>query len=561
MKLRITYTLLIVLLMPVYMLAQDVEEIFADTKEIYFSFQADDPVSLERVGRIISIDKLTSDRQVFAYANKKTFTQFLDENIDYQLLKHPGTLIKPRMLDNIDIKAIQSWDFYPTYDAYVDMMYQYEADFPEICEVVVIGYTNEERSILAMRITDNLSEREEEPEFLYSSSIHGDETTGYVLFLRLIDYLLNGYGNDARITNMVDEIDIYICPLANPDGSYRSGNNTIYGAWRGNANGVDMNRNYPDPEDGPHPDGNPWQTETKHFMNFAEEHNFVMGANLHGGEEVLNYPWDTWSTLAADDDWWIYVCREFADTVHLHAPSNYLNGFDNGITNGYQWYSIAGGRQDYMNFFHQCREFTHEISDVKLLPASQLPAHWDYNYRSFLNYLEQSMFGVRGRITDSATGDPIRAEVFVLNHETDSSMVFSDPHAGNYHRLLDAGTYDIKYSKYGYYPKTFTDVEVVNRQATILDVELVKMFSSVDELTEETFSIYPNPASSNFVKVKSKSALTSIRIYNMAGKLIKQEEVGNEQLNFVDVSKLEAGTYIMSIEHKKGSSKQKFIKL
>ena len=559
--LRIIYGLVISLVLPFCLLAQEADEFFGDNNEIYFTFSADDRAEIEKLGRMISIDKVTPDHQIFAYANKSGFDRFLLEEIDFEVLQHPGTLIRPRMLDNINIRSIASWDFYPTYDAYVDMMYQYETDFPDICEVVTIGYTNEERSILAMRITDNITEKEAEPEFLYSSSIHGDETTGYVLFLRLIDYLLNGYGDNDRVTNMVNEIDIYICPLANPDGSYRLGNHTIYGAQRGNAMGVDMNRNYPDPEDGPHPDGNPWQTETKYFMSFAEEHNFVMGANLHGGAEVLNYPWDTWSTLAADDDWWVYVCREFADTVHVHAPSNYLNGFVNGISNGYQWYSIAGGRQDYMNYFQQTREVTHEISDVKLLPANQLPAHWDYNYRSFLNYLEQSMFGVRGRITDSANGDPLEAEVFVLNHEFDSSWVYSDQHAGNYHRLLNEGTYDIRYSKIGYHTQTFTGVEVNNREATVIDVELVRTFSSVGELEDESFSIYPNPVTSNFVKVKSKKDLTKIRIYNMNGALIYSENVEHEQLNFIDVSKLEAGTYIMSIEHEKGIAKKKFVKL
>ena len=35
-------------------------------------------------------------------------------------------------------------------------------------------------------------------------------------------------------------------PLANPDGTYRPGN-TISSPVRGNANGYDLNRNFPDP--------------------------------------------------------------------------------------------------------------------------------------------------------------------------------------------------------------------------------------------------------------------------------------------------------------------------
>ncbi len=475
---------------------QDINEIFADRGEIYFTFQAGSVSNVQDLSRIISIDKVDENLQVLAYANKAEFERFLQKGLDFKILQHPGTLIHPRMLDEVDIKAITAWDFYPTYNAYIDMMHQFEADFPDLCEVVHFGYTNEERDLLALRISDNINEDEGEPEFFFTSSIHGDETTGYVLMLRLIDYLLNGYGSDQRITDIVNGMDIYINPLANPDGSFHGGNASIYGAQRGNAFYIDMNRNYPDPEDGPHPDGNAWQKETIHFMEFAEERDFVMGSNFHGGEEVLNYPWDTWPRLAADDDWWIHVCREFADTVHLYSPSNYLSGYNNGITNGYQWYSISGGRQDYMNYFQQARELTHEISDVKLLPASQLPSHWEWNYRSFLNYLEQAMYGLRGRITDSATGESLEAEVFVLNHELDSSWVYSSLPAGNYHRLLDEGNYSVRYSKSGYLSQTH-DVTISREVATILDIELVTAFSGVDDHSMIDFSVYPNPASSN----------------------------------------------------------------
>jgi len=541
--------------------AQDVDKIIEDRNEVYFSFVEKEAAVLDELSRIISIDNVNDDFQVFAYANKSGFSGFLEKGIQYEILQHPGTLIRPRMLDKVDVKAIQSWDFYPTYDAYVDMMYQFEANFPDICEVFSIGYTNEERELLVARISDNVGQAEGEPEFLYSSSMHGDETTGYVLMLRLIDYLLNGYGNDPRLTNIVDGIDIYISPLANPDGSYHVGNSNIYGAQRFNAMGVDLNRNYPDPEDGPHPDGNPWQKETVHYMHFAAEHNFVMGANIHGGTEVLNYPWDTWPRLAADDDWWVYVCREYADTAHIHAPSNYLSGYNNGITNGYQWYSISGGRQDYMNYFHQAREVTLEISDVKLLPASQLPAHWDYNYRSFLNYLEQATFGVRGRITDSATGDPLEAEVFVLNHEEDSSWAYSSLPIGNYHRLLHAGTYDIRYSKSGYLTQTHENVVVQNRQATLIDVELVKAFSIVEEGMDATFNIFPNPASTDLIHLNSEHALGMISIFDLSGKLVQQTDAGMEKEKSINIQDLENGTYIIMLQMHGKTVHRKFVKL
>lgn len=459
--------------------------LFENNGEIYFTFDLESAGKLNDLSKIISIDNVKGS-QVFAYANKYTFPEFLGKGIPFTLLKHPGQIENPNMLDKVDPKSILDWDFYPTYQAYLDMMNQFKTDYPGLCEIVNIGTSIEGRLLLAARISDNITQDEAEPQVLFSSSIHGDELTGYVLMLRLINYLLDNYGTDPRITNMVDNIDIWICPLANPDGTYAGGNNTVNGATRENANYVDMNRNYPDPQDGPHPDGNEWQPETVAFMQLAEDNNFTLGFNIHGGAEVCNYPWDTWATLHTDTDWWEFVCREYADTVHVNAVPGYLTDLDNGVTNGYAWYSIDGGRQDYMTYFHQGREFTLEISGVKLPNASQLPAFWNYNYRSFLNYLEQSLYGIQGIVTDSVTGEPLEAEIRILNHEADSSWTYSHLPHGDYYRYVYEGTYDIEVTAYGYYPKTFENVVVQNRQLTTLDVELVQGNLIADFVASDT---------------------------------------------------------------------------
>ncbi len=460
-------------------------ELFDKRGEAYFRFDNNNPKIIPQLSKTISIDNVT-ESTVFAYANKKEFSKFLEYGIDYEFLTPPSMLHKPLMKSSVDLKSINDWDFYPTYEAYVDMMYQFEADYPDICDVFSIGETNDGRDILFARISDNVGVEEGEAQYMYTSSIHGDETTGFVLFLRLIDYLLSNYGTDPRITAMVNGIDIWINPAANPDGTYAGGNASVYGATRENAMNVDMNRNYPDPEDGPHPDGNPWQTETILFMELAEAQHFVMSVNVHGGTEVLNYPWDTWSQLHADDDWWQYISHEYADTAQYYSPSGYMSGYNDGITNGYAWYTISGGRQDYMNFFHQCREQTLEISDIKLLPASQLEAHWEYNYRSLISYMEHVMFGVQGTVTDAYTGEPLYAEVKIENHEMDSSWVYTNEATGNYYRPVFAGTYDITFSAEGYYSQTIEGVVAENKMITILDVELSSGELIVDFSASET---------------------------------------------------------------------------
>jgi len=352
---------------------------------------------------------------------------------------------------------------------------------------------------------------------------------------------------------MVDNTEIFINPLANPDGTFWGGNNSVYGARRYNANNVDLNRNYPDPEDGPHPDGNPWQEETVAFMAFADSNHFVISANFHGGTEVFNYPWDTWATLAADDFWWQFVGREYVDTAHIYSPSNYFNGYVNGITNGYQWYTIDGGRQDYMNYWHSCREVTLEISDVKLIPASQLLDHWEYNRRSLLNYIDQANYGVQGIVTDTVTGVPLQARIFIPGHDIDNSYVNTKLPSGYYSRLLNQGSYDIKFTASGYFPKTILGVEVTNWETTHLDVQLVPLNIGQDEpLSIQLSMVYPNPSDGHIVLSlpDSDTGNTRVECFSMKGEKVFSEEIcrsdGSSSVG-LDLSQLDAGLYLIRL--------------
>jgi len=464
-----------------------VDSLFKNSNELYFVFEKPDKYNIGVISKIVSIDNL-KDNSVYAYANKKEFIDFLQLQFPYKILTHPGKLINPIMSDFQSFFSSRAWNSYPTYQAYDSIMHQFEIDYPGLCKVHNIGTLSSGRKLLAVKISDSIETRENEPQFLYTATMHGDETTGYVLMLRFIDYLLSNYGTDSRVTNLVNSIEIWINPLANPDGTYNGGNNSVYGATRYNSNGIDLNRNYHDLQTGPHPDGFAWQPETVHFMNLADSNNFVMAANFHGGAELVNYPWDTWAVNHADKNWWELVSYEYADTAQFNSPSGYFDDYGSGVTNGYVWYEVDGGRQDYMNYFHQCREFTLEISSTKILPSSQLMAHWDYNYRSALNYLEQCLYGIRGIVTDSLTGQPLKAKVFISGHDIDSSHVYSSLPAGNYHRPIYTGSYSLTFSAPGYNSKTISNVTATNYSTTVLDVELVPKFPVASFSAEDSSS-------------------------------------------------------------------------
>jgi len=445
----------------------------AEVNQYYFRFEIQDRKELSVLTKIISIDEATppTGTTVYAYANDRQLAEFQKLGYTYTMLPNPGDV------GPVDVagssRDAMAWDVYPTYTAYVQMMNDFATNYPDLCQIINIGTTVQGRSLLVAKISDNVATEESEPEVFYTSSMHGDETTGYVLMLRLIDSLLVGYNaGNTRIQTMVDNMEIYINPLHNPDGTYRSGNTTVSGAWRYNANSVDLNRNYPDPQDGPHPDGEAWQVETQAFMAFAEQHSFVVSANFHGGTEVVNYPWDTWAQRHADDASYQSISHQFADTAQVAAGSGYMTGYNDGITNGYDWYEVDGGRQDWMNYWRHCREVCIEISTTKLVSGSSLPTYWNYLRLSFLRFLEQAMFGIRGTVTDANTSLPLPALVTVLSHEADSSHVRTDPDHGNYHRPIANGTWNLSFSSPGYITQTVNNVLVLSNGPTVVDVQL-----------------------------------------------------------------------------------------
>ncbi len=528
-----------------------------DRKEIYVEINLKSNLEiskqLELLEKTVSIDNYNNlEKTARAYISINNYTSFLKTGFDFQILTAPSLLLPKSELDKTPNKGTYDWNYYPSYSQYLEMMYQFEEDYPNLCEVVNIGQSIEGRDILFVHINNNLGEEVDEPEFMYTSTIHGDEVTGYVLMLRLIDHLLVNYSTDSRIENMVNEIDIWINPLANPDGTYAGGNNSVSGAMRYNANFIDLNRNYADPEDGDHPDGNTYQTETVHFMDFADEHNFVMSANLHTGAEVINYPWDTWAKLAADDSWWNFVSREYADTVHVYGPAGYFTDLDNGVTNGYQWYTISGGRQDYMNYFKQCREVTMELSTIKMPSGNQLPQYWEANYRSLLNYMEQVLYGVRGIVTDAVNDTPLKAKVFINSHDIDESHVYSSFPAGNYNRLLKQGIYSFTFSALGHFDKTISMVNTDDYLTTILNLALEPNVGAI-ETKELDISISPNPAT-NAVNLKlPKTNSYEIRLIDGNGKIVQQinSSKGEVKISLIDYP---TGNYIILLSNEQGET-------
>lgn len=366
---------------------------------------------------------------------------------------------------------------YHTYSTLTADLQMYAANYPAITKLITLGGSVQGRQLWAMLISDNPTLDEEEPEFKYVSTMHGDEPVGTEMCVYFIDYLLTNYGVDSRVTDLVNETAIWIVPLMNPDG--------LEAGTRNNANGFDLNRSFPNfPEDYSTtasvgaPNFSGLEPEVHILMAWAYAHRFVLSANLHTGAIVASYPYDAApgvpdGTPALTPDHPLFV--DLATTYASNNPPMFANNsppFQNGIVNGNDWFIVQGGMQDWMYRFMGDAEITLELAVPKTPSQSQLPNYWNDNQESMLSYLEWVHRGVRGMVTDSGTSDPLNAVVRVLGNP---QLVFTDPDIGDYYRLLRPGTYSLKFEAVGYEPVTVTNVVVTSGAATRVDVAMTPM--------------------------------------------------------------------------------------
>ncbi|MCG8411001.1 MAG: T9SS type A sorting domain-containing protein [Bacteroidales bacterium] len=522
----------------------------------YFKFKINDKSELTKISQLISIDNV-KDSIVYAYATPDEFSSF--KKLGYEVIFIKSRLKPYNMATTV--AEMSNWDKYPTYEVYRKLMKNFELNYPLICKLDSIGTTQNNRKLYVLKISDNIDNEENEPEVFYTSTMHGDETAGFIIMLRLIDSLLVSYNNDTYITNLINNTEIYINPNANPDGTYYGGNHTVANAIRYNGF-TDLNRDFPDPRIGAN---TPYQLETQAMMTFAYNHNFVLAANFHGGTEVINYPWDTWTGNQydyhphPDSEWFKYISSQYVQTARQVNPSYMTALYNEGITNGGDWYIITGGRQDYMNYWHHCREITIELSVEKKLNTNQFENYWNYNKHSLLNLINESLYGIRGIVKDK-NSNPIKACIKILNHDiaSDSSMVFTDPDVGNYHRLIKAGTYSIVALAPGFISDTIENVVVNDGNIQIVDFTLDN--SIVDRNTSYwneyiNFKIYPNPFT-EFINIEcNTNQKLYVEIFNLSGRKIfsKEYNAGKNlenrfNIKSSDLDNLPNGLYVIQLK-------------
>lgn len=149
------------------------------------------------------------------------------------------------------------------------------------------------------------------PGLMITSATHGDEVITVEVTLGLIEKLLTGYGNDERITKMVDDHVIYWVPAVCVDG---------YAARSRYVENRDPNRDFAWPEN---PDKTPATGCTRDIVRFFNERPNIVGTmDIHAAASMIMFPWAyTYDHIPADD---------FAVQDRLTESMAEENGFAHG---------------------------------------------------------------------------------------------------------------------------------------------------------------------------------------------------------------------------------------
>ncbi|MCX8144273.1 MAG: M14 family zinc carboxypeptidase [Bacteroidia bacterium] len=193
------------------------------------------------------------------------------------------------------------------------------------------------RPIYYVKISDNPSTNEPEPEVLFTALHHSREPASLSQLIFFMWYLLENYTTDPDVQFLINNTEMYFIPCVNPDGyEYNRTTNPNGGGMhrknrRNNGDGtygVDLNRNYgymwgydntgssPNTNSDTYRGTGPFsEPETQAVRDFCISHQFVNALNAHTYSNLYIYPWGYIASFLTPDsitfiNWGKHLTRE-----------------------------------------------------------------------------------------------------------------------------------------------------------------------------------------------------------------------------------------------------------
>ena len=374
-------------------------------------------------------------------------------------------------------------------------------EYQNIMLVDTIGYSSLENiPIIAVKISDNVAVKEDEPRALFVGQVHAEEILGIEVVLSLMMDLLDPRPEDYSHMNILRSyLEIWLIPSANPDGlgvvhdgldvTYRK-NKTDFSpegvtpngvfdfepSIGNDVDGVDLNRNFgfnwtfgdtflvfDETDYGSHYDyyrgPSPFsESEAVAIRDLALEHDFVFSIVWHSSrsgrlsEKVFtSWNWEG-NKPSPDLDLMKGIADSFSDLMEKEDGTGSYLSVLSGSRNGklHDWFYRETG----------CIQYLVECGTSNLQPDSLLIESTISRTKPAMVYLLDRSIGyytdagqVTGIVYDASTNTPISgAEVEIEEHSGSVLKPRLTNEFGRYRRILDAGTYHLNVTRKGYIP-------------------------------------------------------------------------------------------------------------
>jgi carboxypeptidase T len=158
---------------------------------------------------------------------------------------------------DVGVMSIPNYACYETVEETFAAAQGFATSFPNLASWIDIGDSWQKKQgsggydMRVLKLTNNAIAGTK-PKLFINSAIHAREYTTAPLVLEFARWLVNGHGNNADATWILDHHEVHLLLQANPDGrkkaegglSWRKNTNTAYCGATSNNRGADLNRNF-----------------------------------------------------------------------------------------------------------------------------------------------------------------------------------------------------------------------------------------------------------------------------------------------------------------------------
>nr|XP_020509589.1 carboxypeptidase B2 [Labrus bergylta] len=309
------------------------------------------------------------------------------------LLANTNELIEMQtMNDSTDPRS--STNFYERYHSLEDIYYWINRTTQENLarvKTILIGSSSEKRPLYVLKLS--LNDRADKKAMWIDCGIHAREWISPAFCLWFVQHSLAFYDVNQDITDILDNMDIYILPVLNPDGYSYTWTHYTNRMWRKNRSasmnsdciGVDLNRNFdanwctegssPNPCTeiycGAFPESEP---ETHAVAEFLRSHKdtIQLYVSIHSYSQMLLFPYSYTVEEAENHNELLEIAKEATEKIRRYYRSNYRYG-----SGAKTIYLAPGGSDDWAYNLGIKYSFTFELQDRGhygfLLPPSHIP--------------------------------------------------------------------------------------------------------------------------------------------------------------------------------------------